>query len=719
MNLFVTNPKDSSYKSSLYNLNRNINLTLGIYYLFVHTLATFGVNPKISIYILVGITICKFLVCLRIKPSSNFIRNVLIAPSIFVMILLALWIQLPAIALSNKYGVLMGMVTTGNNDVASYAMVGQEFLRSGFSNSGHYLNYDMNFQAKTFSYQAPNILTSMFSTILNVHVWQVMTLVMVFAVSLSILSLASILETMNIGITRTKSILVGAFICATPLATYVIGNYFVAQILALSVTASLVSLSMRVIRIRKVQFADIVYLSGLTVLASMTYPHLLLPFLFVLILVSFAILCGLEKRIPLLDLRNLVVGLFFGLFFSSLVIWKIHKFIIQTFSMSGNGWPLPIFTPQAIILNRFLIGIEQPEFLVAISWFLFATITLLIVYFARRPDGVWLFSCVLLFGFGFGTLLLILIRDLPVTNYTNWKLIAYVMPLFLVILAGYLTSLSRISQPFLILVSLVLLVTPAIDWSSTFKGDRGAVTQDMQEMGSDHTLSQYSKINIDVNPWFETMALASIVPIPNVSMINSNYYFQTKDESACSIVRRDNRNYGTFVKLNKTYGLTQSKDGSCGVFALPEVFEIRIPSSIDFSSGGNGANTLVSGWSSPEAWGIWSEGKESVLRFKVIQALRADLNVTLSGSPFESPTGVQEVEIVVNGQLVSKISTPSRSSKTSFNFSVPKELISRNDNRVELLIKVSNPTSPLELGISNDPRKLGFGLVSVSIKESA
>ena len=357
MNLFVTNPKDSSYTSSLYNLNRNIHLTLGIYYLIVHTMAIFGVNPKISVYILVGFTICKFLINLRIKPPPSFIRNIVIAPSIFVVILLALWIQLPAIALSNKYGVLMGMVTTGNNDVASYAMVGQEFLRSGFSNSGHYLNYNMNFQAETFSYQAPNILTSIFSTILNVGVWQVMTLVMIFAVAISILSLASILETMNIGISKIKSILVGAFICATPLTSYIIGNYFVAQILALSVTASLLSLSVRVIRIRKVQFADTVYLSGLMVLASMTYPHLLLPFLFVLILVSSAILCGLEKKILFSDLRNLALGLFFGLLFSSLVIWKIHELLIQTFSMSGNGWPLPTFTPQALILNRFLIGI--------------------------------------------------------------------------------------------------------------------------------------------------------------------------------------------------------------------------------------------------------------------------------------------------------------------------------------------------------------------------
>jgi len=681
-------------------------------------MAIFEVNPKISVYILVGFTICIFLINLRIKPPSSFIRNIVIAPSIFVVILLALWIQLPAIALSNKYGVLMGMVTTFNNDVASYAMVGQEFLRSGFSNSGHYLNYNMNFQAETFSYQAPNILTSIFSTVLNVGVWQVMTLVMIFAVALSILSLASILETMNIGITRIKSILVGAFICATPLTSYIIGNYFLAQILALSVTASLLSLSVRVIRMRKVQFADTVYLSGLMVLASMTYPHLLLPFLFVLILVSSVILCGLEKKILFLDLRNLVLGLFFGLLFSSLVIWKIHELLIQTFSMSGNGWPLPTFTPQALILNRFLIGIEQPEFLVAISWYLFATFALIIMYFTRRPDGVWLFSSVLLFGFGFGTLLLILIRDLPVTNYTNWKLIAYVMPLFLVILAGYLTSLAKVAKPALILFSLVLFVTPAIDWASTFKGNRGAVTQDMQELGSDNTLRQYSKINIDVDPWFETMALASIVPNSNVSMVNSNYYFQARDESACSIIRRDNRNYGTFVKLNKTYGLTQSRDGSCGVFTLPEIYELRIPATIDFSSGGNGANTLVSGWSSPEAWGIWSEGLESVLRFKVIQALRTDLKITLSGSPFELPTGAQEVEIVVNGKLVSRISKQPRSSKTSFNFSVPKELILKNNNRVELLIKVSNPTSPLELGISNDPRKLGFGLVSVSIRES-
>jgi hypothetical protein len=718
MNVFALNPKNITNRLSINNLNRNIHLSLAIYYFVIHTLTIVGVNPKISVGILVILTISKFFLNFQIKSHRDFLGEFLRTPWLYIAIIFALWIQFPAILLSNKFGVKFGMVTTGNNDVASYAMVGQEFLRSGFYNSSHYFNYNMNFQAETFSYQAPNMLVSIFSTILSLNAWQVMTLVMLFALILSILSLASILENMNIQITKSKSILIGAIVCSTPLVCYVIGNYFLGQILALSVSASLLSLGMKIISARKFGVSDGVYLAGLTVLASMTYPHFLLPFLFILFTVVFILLFYVEKKIPITDAWTLFGSLLSGLVLSSLVIWKTHGLLIQTFSMTGNGWSLPTLTPQAIVLNRFFIGIEQPSLLNTLSWLIFALLILTLMFLVRRSDGQWLFSVVLLVGFGLGTLLLILTRDIPATNYTNWKLISYMAPLFLIIVFGYLMELRKFSGFTLVLLCLVLSATPAIDWMSTFRDNRGSVTKDMQDLGSSKLLRQYSKINIDVKPWFETMALASIVPNSNVNMVNSNYYFLAQDPSACSIVRRDNRNYGTFIKLNDTYGLSQSKDKSCGRFALPEIFELEIPSNIDFSSKGNGAPALVTGWSTPEPWGVWSDGNESILRFKVKQVISSDLLLTLYGSPFDLPTGDQKVEVLVNGELLLKMGKQEKSSKGYYRIILPRELIAKYDNRVELLIKISNPKSPMELGISNDPRKLGFGLVSISIKQS-
>jgi hypothetical protein len=716
MNQFVLKPNRNTSRLSLHELNQNIHLSLAIFYITLHTLTVLGVNPKISVYFLVVLTISKLSINFYCQSPKNILTIFSGAPLLAMIIVFALWIQLPGIFLSNKFGVLFGMVTTGNNDVASYAMVGQEFLSSGFDNSGRYEGYDINFQAETFSYQAPNILVSIFSTILNLKVWQVMTLVMIFAIALSILALASILEVLTNTKVKAIMILASAFICSIPLLSYLIGNYFLGQILALSVSASLLSLSMKTIRYREFEPKDGLFLSGLTVLASMTYPHLLLPFLLTLMAVTFVVLSILQKQIPQVDIRRLLASLFLGLIFSSIVLWKTKDFILKIFSMTGNGWALEVLTPQSIAIDRNLIGLKQTTSLIVISWLLFVTLVIWLMYHAKRPDGLWFFSTVLLFGFGLGTLMLILLRDLPLTNYTNWKLISYIAPLFLVIIVGYLIELRRILGAILILFSAVLAVTPTLDWMLTFRNNTGSVTRDMQNLSSSKILEQYSKINIDVNPYFETMAISSIVSTSKVNLVNPNYYFQSQNVSACTIVRRDNRKYGTFVNLNKTYGLTQSIDETCGFFVHPHTPSFEVPSEIDFSLGGNGEPVLVDGWSVPESWGVWSEGSKSLLRFKLTPKTESGFMLTLNGFTFDVPDKNQQVDVSINGKFFMRIDESSKLKEDNFKLLIPKDLIIKQDNRIEVSLKVSSPTSPQELGMSNDKRMLGFGLVSITLE---
>lgn len=120
---------------------------------------------------------------------------------------------------------------------------------------------------------------------------------------------------------------------------------------------------------------------------------------------------------------------------------------------------------------------------------------------------------------------------------------------------------------------------------------------------------------------------------------------------------------------------------------------------------------LRSGWSTPEAWGVWSDGKVSKFSLPCNSAQfyfnRAKINIMLYLQAF----GSQHISIEQNGLIVyeGSINEPS-----IVNFTADVEGCRKYS--LDFSLNITAPKSPSELGQSADARKLGVGLTKFVIK---
>jgi len=114
----------------------------------------------------------------------------------------------------------------------------------------------------------------------------------------------------------------------------------------------------------------------------------------------------------------------------------------------------------------------------------------------------------------------------------------------------------------------------------------------------------------------------------------------------------------------------------------------------------------VSGIAGHEPWGRWTDGTRAVLQFK--KTLPSKFQLKLQTARAFGPNA--GVPIVVRAGSIQKEFTVSGMSQL---FLLDFEGVG-NANSIEFVIP--EPTSPRELGESEDSRKLGLGLVSLTIE---
>lgn len=129
-----------------------------------------------------------------------------------------------------------------------------------------------------------------------------------------------------------------------------------------------------------------------------------------------------------------------------------------------------------------------------------------------------------------------------------------------------------------------------------------------------------------------------------------------------------------------------------------------------FRAGDAGIDLLLDGWSFAETWGTWSDGPCAGLR----------LPVGTKKGPWKAIITFQAFG--KEGTVPVEITVPSSSQITAWrvaaNQAVQKELCVESQS-TDILLRFSFPgaTSPLSLGVSNDRRCLGIGLISLDLTE--
>jgi amino acid adenylation domain-containing protein len=132
------------------------------------------------------------------------------------------------------------------------------------------------------------------------------------------------------------------------------------------------------------------------------------------------------------------------------------------------------------------------------------------------------------------------------------------------------------------------------------------------------------------------------------------------------------------------------------------------------------ANTRHSGvilegnWSSSESWGVWSDGGRAAVTFDA-SSLPELFRVEIKAKTFPPRTRVkQQIRVSHNGKLLKTLSNWRRNRK--FIVEVQKQT-TEPGTFTSVTFDIESPTSPQELKMSADSRKLGIGLISLRFKK--
>jgi acyl carrier protein/pimeloyl-ACP methyl ester carboxylesterase len=142
---------------------------------------------------------------------------------------------------------------------------------------------------------------------------------------------------------------------------------------------------------------------------------------------------------------------------------------------------------------------------------------------------------------------------------------------------------------------------------------------------------------------------------------------------------------------------------------------VTIGSTRKLSNAEHAGVILAGNWSHREQWGVWSSGQQATVIFDASR-LPHRFTVAIQANLFPpAPSPIQTVRVSdKSGNLLAVISNDQPNGE--FTAKMEKSL-TQPGPWASLIFAIDNPASPLDLGISQDRRKLGIGLVSLAFRE--
>ena len=135
-----------------------------------------------------------------------------------------------------------------------------------------------------------------------------------------------------------------------------------------------------------------------------------------------------------------------------------------------------------------------------------------------------------------------------------------------------------------------------------------------------------------------------------------------------------------------------------------------------FTGGAEGLRLLGAGWAEPEPWGIWTVGPTARLALKLKGRPASDVRVVIDARIFPFIAAVEQtVRISINGSLVAVVERNWEEGILGGIFYVPASVINAKQP-VEFVFDVARPTSPKDVQLGGDTRKLGLGLKSITLE---
>ncbi len=144
-------------------------------------------------------------------------------------------------------------------------------------------------------------------------------------------------------------------------------------------------------------------------------------------------------------------------------------------------------------------------------------------------------------------------------------------------------------------------------------------------------------------------------------------------------------------------------------------FRLDVGTTLRFSAGEPGTRLLATGWSRPDAGGVWNDGDTAELLLDVGDATTDGLELHLVLRPFHAGTDIdadRRADVYVGDELVESVSLDGRFRPE---LRLPLTPPAFRGSRVGVRFEFSNSLSPESLGQSPDTRRLSLGLVTATL----
>jgi hypothetical protein len=144
---------------------------------------------------------------------------------------------------------------------------------------------------------------------------------------------------------------------------------------------------------------------------------------------------------------------------------------------------------------------------------------------------------------------------------------------------------------------------------------------------------------------------------------------------------------------------------------------LEVGQTLVFSEASQAERVLGDGWAAPEAAGIWTVEENARITFRVANPEPADVDVVLGVVPFVTRKHPKlAVEVWVREQQVAAQTFRDAEPGHPLRVRLPAAMLDEQ-GRATLELRVRDPARPLDVGHSQDPRRLGVCLQSLAITE--
>lgn len=219
-------------------------------------------------------------------------------------------------------------------------------------------------------------------------------------------------------------------------------------------------------------------------------------------------------------------------------------------------------------------------------------------------------------------------------------------------------------------------------------------------------------------PWIETQTDADVVAaslgIHTLNGYSGNYPPQWKAMATCRDVIANLRagrhflaEHGLKVPVIAPERIVLIGFGVCDLAALDRDPELLLGHAYHFADGADGNAFIGDGFSYPESWGRWTDGREAFLYFSLATSPAGPVSIAVEASTLSpAPDRRQTIEVSANGHSCGRLALAADALHAET--VCPAGALRAGNNTLHF--RIAHPTRPIDLGLNHDRRHLGIGL---------